>query len=193
METIQVWTPALCEHNPSCCFHQAVDRDTHAVRYVTPAEAGMIHETLFLTTPNRAKIEYTDTGERTEMDEPALAAVTRPYRVRVTYKPVLDPKDHPQPPATLCNAHRFLGHTEARYLAVRNEFVREQTARQILINVVGADFKDDDYSFTMLPDTVPGVPGARKVRVDYKGLNPSQRNQIKALADLQFGVGQVEV
>src|SRR3990167_4875621 len=193
METIQLWTPALCEHNPRCSFHQAVDVDTRAVRWVTREEAMMIHETRFLTTPRTVKIEYTDTGGRAQYNEGPLGEITRPSIVRVAYKPVLDPKDHPQPPATLCNAHRFLGHTQARYLAARNEFVREQTARQILLTVVGADFKDDDYSYTMLPETVPGVPGARKVRVDYRGLSLSQRNKIRALADLQFGAGQVEV
>ena len=104
----------------------------------------------------------------------------------------LDPRENPQLKPSICPAHQGLD-TDARYLASRNEFVREQTARQILINVVGPGFVDEDYSFTMLPETVPSVPGARKVRVDYKGLNQSQRNQIKALADLQFGVGQVEV
>ena len=192
METIQLWTPALCEHNPRCSFHQAVDLDTRAVRWVTREEAMGIHETRFLFTPRVAKIEYLDTGERVAVNESELAGL-RPHRVRVLYKPVLDPKDNPQPAATLCNAHRFLGHTEARYLAARNEFVREQTARQILLTAVGADFKDDDYSYTMIPETVPGVPGARKVRVDYKGLSLIQRNQIRALADLQFGAGQVEV
>ena len=103
------------------------------------------------------------------------------------------PREAPQRRLVICDAHAGVPDVQARHLAVRNEFVREQTARQILINVVGADFKDEDYSFTMLPDTIPGVPGARKVRVDYKGLNVSQRNQVKALADLQFGVGQVEV
>jgi hypothetical protein len=117
------------------------------------------------------------------------------HRVNHAIRPqsVQDPASNPLDAIRFCPAHSAQGDTPARYLAVRSEFVREQTARAMIMSSVGAQFDDAKYSYVMKADTLPSVPGARVVQVSYAGLSTNQRSQLRGGIDLQFGTGQVEV
>ena len=104
-----------------------------------------------------------------------------------------DPRLAPQDRLRRCPAHEAVEDDFVRYAACRTEFVLEQTARVILVEQHLFDWQEGNYSYEMLTETVPGVPGARKVRVAYKGATTAQVAQARAMLDLQFGPGRVEV
>ena len=114
--------------------------------------------------------------------------------ISVSAEPIaLRPRDNPQRETQRCPAHESLTDEQVRFQACRTEFVLEQTVRAIIVQQYGAEFKEDNYGYKMLTETVPDVPGARKVQVAYKGAPVEQIVQAQEMVDLQFGPGRIEV
>ena len=203
MATLMRFKGVTCE----CDFNLSSDVPGH--RYLTHAEAKALHQQQYDAEPWRVRLINPQTGDTTthigipESDPWVqqlradgwlfLHEVYPDFPQR--FKNVSDPAKNPQPFPKLCQSpvHRAIGHRKERWEAVMHESARLQVAAEILSARLGKPVHWSEMAWSFDDVAVPGMEGARVLRLDLSKELPTTRNAVRETLALQFGPGQVEV
>ena len=185
-----------------CKFNVKYDPAQGRHDFKTWSEAKAERQTNYDAAPWLVRLYNTETGEISPFpgyreNDPWVADMlangwvnlhnvdpTYPARHKIPSNPGVFSNAPPAP--KVCEAHKDVGHRPERLAAVFHETNRREIAKAVMEERTGV--RPENSEFVFEDDRVPGVEGARVLRIPFL---PQDRNAVLAALNLQFGPGQV--